>query len=153
MRYRATALALMLALAAIGPAHSSDIYKWVDAEGSVHYGDRPSGDASEERLSITSRPTNPAQIQQQVQARLDQQASAAEAVSNEPKGPSAEELATEAAERKQKCDMYTDRLQQFIEKRHLYRELEDGERYYLTEEEMQAARDDVRGRIAEYCTS
>lgn len=153
MRFTAVVLALILTAAACGAAHSSEIYKWVDAEGNVHYGDRPSGVASEERLTIRSQPTDPARIQQQVQARLDRQAEAAEAAENKPPGPTREERAAEAAERKQKCDMYTQRLETFIVKRHLYRELENGERYYLTEEEMQAARDDVRAKIDEFCTS
>ena len=151
MQFCSKTLALTLAVAFIGSAGASEIYKWVDEDGNVHFEDRPSDEISVEVVDIQSRPTDPELVHQQVQARLDQKASAAEAAANAPQGPSKDELAAEAADRKQKCDMYTQRLQTFIVKRHLYRQQEDGERYYLNEDEMKEARDGVREQIAEYC--
>jgi hypothetical protein len=153
MLFRTMALAITLSIAVIGSAQTNEIYKRVDADGNVHYGDRPSGDPGEEVMAIQSRPTDPAQVQQQVQARHDEQAAAAEAAAAAPQGPSREELAAEAEERQQKCNEYTQRLETYIEKRHLYREEEDGGRYYLTEEEMMQAQDDVSGKIDEFCNN
>ena len=151
MRLRMIAFALTLCIAAVGNAQTNQIYKRVDADGNIHYSDTPTGDPSEEVVPITSRATDPARVQAEVQARLNRQAEVAEAAAEESQGPTREELAAEAAERQQKCDMYTERLETFIVKRHLYQELENGERYYLTEEEMMQAQDDVRAKIDEFC--
>jgi hypothetical protein len=156
MRFRAPALALIIFAAVIfaamsGTAQASDIYKWVDAEGNTHFGDRPAGVAGEERLDIVSRPTDPDTVQQEMQKVHDWEDAKTQAAEEAPKGPTREELAADAADRQQKCSMYTQRLQTFIEKRHLYRQNDNGERYYLSEDEMKSARDGARVQIAEYC--
>ena len=153
MRLKATALALLLAITVTGTVFASEIYKWVDEQGQVHYGDRPTGDTTEERLSIRSQPTDPEAVKNQVQARLAAQETTAETMANESQGPSKEQLRAEAQEREQKCVTYRDRLERFTYSRHLYRENENGEREYLDEEEMQAARDQVQDQIDEYCSS
>ena len=56
----------MLALLFSGPAVAGEVYKFVDAQGNVHYGDRPSGDPEEERLDVVSRATDPAAVQASV---------------------------------------------------------------------------------------
>lgn len=151
-----TAGILLLATFMTGTAATTEIYKWVDADGNIQYGDRPSGSESEVQLQIASRPTDPARIQAQTTARLEQQENAREAareaVANEPQGPSEEELRTEARERAEKCTMYRARLEKFVQSRRLYREDADGERVYLDEAETQAARENVQHQVEEYCS-
>ena len=153
MRYLSFAIALMLAIAVAGAAYAGDIYKWTDEEGNVHFGDRPETETSE-RLAIQSRPTDPARIQAQTQARAEARAKAAEekaAVAAEE--PSPEELQAQAKERAQKCSTYKARMQKYVTSRRLYREDENGERVYLDEDEMLAAREKVESQIEEYCDS
>jgi hypothetical protein len=147
-----TLLLACLAMAAAGAVSASDIYKWTDAEGNVHFGDRPSGAATEERLDISSSPTDPDRIREIVQARNDARAErgqqqAAQAAAE----PTAEELRAAEAERKEKCTMYKERLQKFVTSRRLYREDENGERVYLDEEETLAARARVQEQVVEHC--
>ena len=68
-------------------------------------------------------------------------------------GPTEEELAAQAAEKKQKCDTYKARLQKFVQSRRLYKADENGERVYLDEEQTQAARERVENQVQEYCSS
>ena len=136
-----------------GIAFAGEIYKWTDEQGNVHYGDRPTGAETEERLAITSKSTDPAKVQAQVQARQTARASAAEEEAAEPQGPTPEELAAQAKERDEKCATYKARLQKFLTSRRLYREDENGERVYLDENEMLAARERVQGQVEEYCGS
>ena len=152
MRFRAQVLALITLATFSGVVQATEIYKWVDAEGNTHFGDRPVGVAGEERLDIVSRPTDPEAVQHQLQKVHDWEDSRAEVAEEAAaQEETREERQAEARDRQQKCDMYTQRLQTFIEKRHLYQQLDDGERYYLTEDEMKSARDGVRDQIAEYC--
>ncbi len=152
MRNQAIITVLLLTLVAISGAFAKEIYKWIDEEGNVHYGDRPT-DVQSERVAISSKPTDPSRIQAQAQARVDAQARAAEEAAKAPQGPSPEELQAEADERAQKCTQYRQTLQKFVVSRRLYREDENGERVYLDETETQAARDKAEGQVEEYCTS
>ena len=147
-----TARILLLATLMTGTAVATEIYKWVDADGNIQYGDRPSGAESEVQLQIASRPTDPARIQAQTTARLEQQATAREAAATEPQGPSEEEVLAEARERAEKCTMYRARLEKFVQSRRLYREDANGERVYLDEAETQAARENVQHQVEEYCS-
>jgi hypothetical protein len=147
-----TTLLIGIVLAAGSPA-ASEIYKWTDADGTVHYGDRPTGADFEERLNISSEPTDPQRVQEIVQARAEarserQEAEAAMAANQ----PSPEELRAEAEERAEKCTQYKDRLQKFVTSRRLYKHDENGERVYLDEEETLAARARVQEKVEEYCS-
>lgn len=151
-RIASTMLLAGVVLAAGSPA-AGEIYRWTDENGTVHFGDRPSGADSAVRLDIASEPTDPARIEQIVQARSEARAEREEAeaarAANE---PSPEELRAQAKERAQKCTEYKDRLQKFVTSRRLYRHDENGERVYLDEEETLAARNRVQEKVEEYCS-
>ena len=151
-KYAMTCL-IMMVVSASGIAFANDIYKWTDEDGNIHYGDRPTGDATEERMAISSRSTDPAKVQTRAQSRYAPKESAAEAVASEPQGPTEEELLVQAAQRKEKCDTYKARLQKFVQSRRLYKQDENGERVYLDEDQTQAARERVENQVQEYCHS
>lgn len=153
IRKSAIALVTMLAVSLAGIAFANDIYKWTDEQGNVHYQDRPTGDASEERLTISSKPTDPSKVQAQVVARHEASSAAKEAAAKQPAGPTPEELQAQARERSQKCEKYKARLQKFVTSRRLYREDENGDRVYLNEDEAQAAREQVENKVEEYCNT
>ena len=153
VRKRAIAFVMMLAVSAAGMAFASNIYKWTDDQGNVHYGDRPTRDASEERLAIASRPTDPSKVQARIQARYEAKAAAEEAAASEPAGPTPEELRAQALEREEKCATYKARLQKFLTSHRLYKEDENGERVYLDADETLAARERVQNQVEEYCNS
>jgi hypothetical protein len=144
---------VMLLVSASGIAFANDIYKWTDENGGVHYGDRPTGDATEERLAISSSSTDPSKVQARVQSRYASKEPADQTAANEPQGPTEDELRAQAAERKQKCETYKARLQKFVQSRRLYKQDENGERVYLDEKEAQAARERVETQVQEYCSS
>lgn len=144
----ATTLALVLA----GPATASEIYKWVDENGTVHYVDRPTGSPTEERLDVASRRTNNAAVRASVQARLDRQSEREQA--REKAAEAAQTAAEAAAEREQRaeqCEMYRARMETYLQSRRLYRENESGERVYLDEAETLEARAKVQEKIQETC--
>lgn len=151
MKKQLIAAAATLMFVAPGAAIASDIYKWVDEDGNVHYGDKPSG-AQSERMTIDSRPTNQAQVAAQTQARANARAEAREAEeAAAAEAPSAEELQAAADERRQKCETSRANMQRLVTSRRIYREDESGERVYLDEAEMQATRQRVEDEINEFC--
>ncbi len=153
IRKNTIACLLIFVVSASGIAFANDIYKWTDADGNMHYGDRPSGDATEERLAISSKPTDPSKVQARVESRYAAKESAEAAAASEPQGPTEDELRAQAEERRQKCDTFRARLQKFVTSRRMYKQDDNGERVYLDEEEIQAAREHVENQVQEYCHS
>lgn len=153
MRYQAIAFALMLVLFAASTTAVGQIYKWTDEDGNVHFADKPVGEEAE-KVAIQSKRTNADRVQAEQQARVAASAKAAEEeAAAAPTGPTADEMQARAEERAQKCDMYRERMARFVRSRRIYREDENGERVYMTEEEMQAAREQVENQVQEYCNS
>lgn len=149
---------LLVTLAALattlgGVAIADDIYKWTDAEGNIHYGDRPSGSADEERLTISYRRTSSSDVQNRVKGRQDALAARREAdeAANQ-EAQTAAEKAKEAEELKKRCDTYRSQLEVMVQSRRLYREDESGERVYLDDDQSQEARAKTEELIAENCS-
>ncbi len=148
MQIKTTVFALALTIAASGTLFASEIYKRIDSDGTVHYSDLPTVGA--EHLSIRSRPTDPERAQARVQSRVESQTTSAEEKANAPQGPTAEELRAEARERDEKCNKYRDQQARFTRNRRIYK-MEDGERVYYDEAEMQAARSGVDDQVQQHC--
>lgn len=148
-------LALTCAVAAMtfaAGATANEIYKWTDEDGNVHYEDRPSGAATEERIDIGYRRTDSGAVNQRVQARLDRQAERDEAKSVEAaREEEAAEQAAAAEERAQACERARARLETYLQSRRLYRTDANGERVYLDDAERQQARQKAEEQITEYC--
>lgn len=153
-RYRLMLTLSIAALLASGATVAGEIYKWTDEEGNVHYVDRPTGQPDEMRMrTITSASTDNSAVQARVQARREARAAAEKVAAEAPPELSKEEVRAEQAARAEKCQMYRDRLEQFLRSRRLFEEDESGERTYLSDDEMMAARTRVEEQIQEYCGS
>ncbi len=153
---KAGSLALTFAVAALtfaGGATANEIYKWIDENGNVHYEDRPSGAASEERIDITYRRTNRGAVQKRVQSRLDAQASREEqqSVAAAAAREAADNEAAEA-ERQKACERSRARLETYLQSRRLYRTDDNGERVYLDDEQCAEARRKAEEQVTEFCS-
>lgn len=56
MQIKITVIAFALTIAATSTLLASEIYKWTDEDGNVHFSDRPA--AGVEHVAIQSRPTD-----------------------------------------------------------------------------------------------
>lgn len=151
---RTLAALVVMAITASGGVMASEIYKWTDENGTIHYGDRPSGDASEERLAMTYQRSTAGSVERQVKSLADGTAAREErraAASTE--AQQAEEARAEAEARQQRCQKYRAQLETMLQARRLYREDENGEREYLDDSQRQEARTKAEELIAETCTS
>ncbi len=142
----------VMALTFAGGATANEIYRWVDAEGNVHYGDRPSGAPTEQRLQLSYARTDGSAVEKRVQDRLDAQSAQAEAQAEQAKAEQeAAEEAEIAAEQQRACESARERLETYRSSRRLYKADENGERVYLDEEQRAAASRRIEEQIAEYC--
>jgi len=131
-------LCLSLALAA-GAAWTADVYMAVAPDGTVIYSDRPTApDAKPVDIAITPPSSPPSPI------------AARPGTAPEQSEPSAEDLgaASEpeltAEQRAQNCEIARERVARYANARRLFRQRPDGEREYLSDEEI----DEVRARAA-----
>ncbi len=145
---------LASALTASGGAFADSIYKWTDADGNIHYEDRPSGAATEVRMNLTYSRTDDDAVEQRIEARLDKQTAKREAaVVAAEEAKSADEKRAEADVQQKQCDSYRDTLETQMQARRLYREDENGERVYLDDSARLEARQRTEDFVQEFCDS
>ena len=134
-----------------GTALSGEIYKWTDADGDVHYGDRPTG-TDIERLDMISNSTDNGAIQASIEARHDRDTARTEARSKrDEEDQAAAEARAETAQRGVKCQESRSRMQTYLQSRRLYEQDDAGERVYLDEDQTMQARADAQEMIQKYC--
>ena len=134
-----------------GTALSGEIYKWTDADGDVHYGDRPIG-TDIERLDMISTSTDNDAIQASIAARHDREAARSEARSKRDEdNQAAADAKAEAAQRGVKCQESRSQMQTYLQSRRLYKQDDAGERVYLDEDQTMQARADTQEMIQKYC--
>lgn len=133
-------------------AMASEIYKWTDEEGNVHYEDRPTVD-DVERVAINSSPTSNSSVRASENARRARQSAREDAIAKrDEEERKAAEVAQIAAEREQKCQESRNRMENYLQARRLYREDESGEREYLDDTQVMEAREQAQEDIQAYCT-
>ena len=143
---------LVAALAFCGSTMANEIYKWTDADGTVHYRDTPTGEANEVRLGIAYNRTDKSIIEQQQISLAESQLRRAESkAAAEEADRKAEAEAQAAADQQKQCDGYRKSLQRYNDAYRLYKEGPNGERTYLDDDEMLKARQQLEARIAEDC--
>jgi len=143
----------VMALFIAGGAMANEIYKWTDEEGTVHYEDRPSGAATEERLAITYTRTDSSAVQKRIQARVDAGTARDEArsVAAAAEKEAADNAAVEA-DKAQRCERARARLETYLQSRRLYRTDDSGERVYLDDSQTQEARQKAEDQVTEFCS-
>jgi len=153
MNTRLLLTASLAALLASGIAVAGEIYKWTDDDGNVHYEDRPTGDTQVEHMDVMSSNTDNSIVQARLDANRKARDAARQVASEAPPEMTREEVRAEQQKRRDECQKYRDQLQSFLRSQRLYQEDESGDRSYLSEEEVMAARTRVEGQIQEYCGS
>ena len=143
----------VVALTIAGGAMANEIYKWTDEDGTVHYEDRPTGAATEERLAVTYSRTDSSAVQKRVQAHVDARTAHEEArsVAAAAEKEAADNAAVEA-DKAQRCDKARARLETYLQSRRLYRTDDSGERVYLDDSQTQEARQKAEDQITEFCS-
>jgi hypothetical protein len=148
---------LCAALIAWSGMASAIVYKWVDAQGKVQYGDRPPDGVHAEVVEMqgshaaraaTASPSDPSST------------ATAQTSKGAPRPPSAQDddarkaVDADVAQSKEKeCADAQDRYKKLIEGRRLYKVGADGERQYLTSEEIDSERLNAKHDVDSICNS
>jgi hypothetical protein len=146
------AIAMLLTLVLASFAATAEVFRWVDAQGRVHYSDRPTSEKAKV-VPVESRPTNSeavnkrseAEQAQRQQDEKDKQKLNADMAANKAVAKDTAKLQEE------RCKKAQEAYRVAIESQRLYRLGKNGEREYLTAEEITAARVNARKSLDEAC--
>jgi hypothetical protein len=145
---------LLIASATISVALADNVYKVIDENGTVAYSDRPISGVTEELMDVNISRTN----LQAVAGGQKEQAAMAAAVQTrenheaEDAADAAGRQAALAEQRAAQCEKAKQRSEKYNTHRKLYTMGEDGEREYLSDEELDAARADAALAAEELCS-
>ncbi|HEX4153521.1 MAG TPA: DUF4124 domain-containing protein [Steroidobacteraceae bacterium] len=129
---------------------SAVVYKWVDAQGKLQYGDNPPDGVHAEVVELlgvhNTRSTS---------ASPSSSPSAPKPASPDPTDKDREKAVSSdvAQTREKQCAEAQERYKKLIEGRRLYKTGENGERQYLTSEEIDSERLNAKRDVDETCNS
>jgi hypothetical protein len=135
---------LCAALLAWSTLASAVVYKWVDAQGKVEYGDQPPDGVHAEVVELLGTHNSRAAT------------TPAPAAAKSTGTPSETKKAVDsdvAQSREKQCADAQDRYKKLVEGRRLYKTGDNGERQYLTSEEIDAERLNAKRDIDAICNS
>ena len=148
-----TLLMLTAAAAAFaaGPA-AADVYKFKDDHGNVLYTDKPAT-LPAERLNIQSQKTDTVAVQTRAQEEAKRLQDADKANQQAAGQSKDQQQATQlsATQKAEQCTKARQRYDTYMNSQRLYQQSGDGERKYLSEEELNAARASAKASMDVMC--
>lgn len=144
---------LILSLLLIGES-SAEIYKWVDAEGNVHYGQQRPNDANAEKLDIQQEPTTTFRSGAKAPVKTEETAQNGEQQPAEEPAAQEEKKVETPAEKKQRlaaCARAKKSLATMQSIGRIRSKDEDGNYSYLSQQQKEAKMKQARDLIKKYC--
>lgn len=140
--------------ATVAAAQEASVYRWVDAQGVVHFSDQPAADSSAEELPIRYRKTDRGALQARQKAKQELEAAGEIRENQQSDADAAAEQDRQKvlAERETNCKSARERVAKYNNALRLYRPGPNGERVYLTNEELDVERADAKRTVDQWCS-
>ncbi|MBL8201187.1 MAG: DUF4124 domain-containing protein [Chromatiales bacterium] len=134
-------------------AQEASVYRWVDAQGIVHFSDQPAADSSAEELPIRYRKSDRGALQARLKAKSELDAAGELREGQEADANAAAEADRQKvlAERDTNCKAARDRVAKYTNALRLYKPGPNGERVYLNNEELDVERADANRAVEQWC--
>ena len=149
MRYPIFIFLLMLPLLA-----QAAVYKWIDDEGNVHYGDRPAGSEPSVEMEVDDSVTIPSfggrDDSMSREERRERLLQAMEEDRLEKKQQREQKQALKQRNRK-KCNFYRDRMRHYQRASGIYQLDQDGNRVYMSDADRAKSTKNLQKKIDKYC--
>jgi hypothetical protein len=147
-----TVLVLSAVAAFAAGAAAADVYKFKDDHGNVLYTDKPAT-LPAERLNIQSQKTDTVAVQTRAEEETKRMQSADKANQeaagrNKEQQQAAQQSATEKADQ---CTTARQRYDTYMKSHRLYEQMPDGQRKYLSDQELTAARASAKATMDVMC--
>ena len=144
-------LTVAAAVLAAGPV-AADVYKFKDDKGNVLYTDKPST-LPAERLNIQSQKTDTVAVQTRQQEEMkrmqDADKSSQQAAGQNKDQQQATQLS--ATQKAEQCTKARQRYDTYMNSQRLYQQSPDGQRKYLSDDELNAARASAKASMDVMC--
>ena len=142
------------AFGAAALAQEASVYKWVDPQGVPSYSDQPPPESAAKEIPIYYRKTDRGALQARVKAKseLDAAADVREGQGADADAAAEADRQKVLAEREATCQQAKDRVAKYSIAHKLYKPGADGERVYLTSEELDVERADANKAVDQWCT-
>ena len=134
-------------------AQEASVYKWVDSQGVPHFSDQPPANSGAQELAIHYNKTDRAALQASQKAKADLNTAADTRKGLEADADAAAEADRQKvlAERETNCKAAKDRVEKYNNALRLYKPGPNGERVYLTSEELDVERADANRAVEQSC--
>ncbi|WP_339907243.1 DUF4124 domain-containing protein [Pseudomonas guineae] len=138
---------VLLCLLLLPGLAAAEIYRWTDANGHVHFGQRPAV-AGAEKVEVKPQVVERDQLTREREERTSRFYDA-----RREEQAQASAVATERqVKRAQECRELSKRLASIPEGRSYYRDEADGQRSYYSDKQIDTARQQLQSRVAERCS-
>ncbi len=131
----------------------AEIFKWVDADGNVHYGDKPTGASSEadnaEQVDLPKQQTVP--MTSPERQRRQQKYLQSFTEERERKEKAKQAAAAAAAKTKKKCEAARKKLHRYQHARYLYRKDEQGNKVVADDAEHARVMANAEAAVKKHC--
>jgi hypothetical protein len=146
-------LLLFAALIAWSGMASAVVYKWVDAQGKLQYGDRPPDGVHAEVVELLG--THPGAVRTAPTASTAQSSAPAPKITADSPTSDVKRAVDQdvAQTRDKQCNDAQERYKKLIEGRRIYKTGPDGERQYMTSDEIDNERLNAKREIDTVCNS
>jgi hypothetical protein len=144
---------LICLLAVIGFTAQAEIYKWTDAQGRVHYGDRPGGDNAQ-AMPVAPAPEATGQTAVESAAQRAQRRQRMLDIYREEraeKEAAREQARQELNKTKENCRRARLEYDRFSKSRLIYDYEDNGERRYLSDKEREGYVESLRQAVERWC--
>lgn len=146
-------LILIVSLVLAAGVQASEVYRTKDAKGQPVYTDKPMT-LPAERLDVKTATTDTVEVQQRYEEQMKRYSESdkarADAAAKAAEAGKAKELSAE--DRAKRCQEARDRYQSYMNARRLYEPgATEGERRYLDSAEIDAARENAKKTMDEFC--
>ncbi|WP_254795524.1 DUF4124 domain-containing protein [Atopomonas hussainii] len=139
----------LLALALLPALASAEIYRWVDSEGRVHFGERPQGSGAQ-AVDVKPQVVENDAATRESQERMRQILKAREGERADQRQRQAE-TAAQNAQQQERCSELRGELENIARGGNFYRYDESGQRQYYSQEEIAAAKQRMQDNYQRYC--
>ncbi|MDQ1363888.1 MAG: hypothetical protein QG652_1750 [Pseudomonadota bacterium] len=133
------------------PAYS-EVFKWVDAQGNTHYGDKPADKQTSTQINVAAPETKitEPQLSEERDERRRRLADAMQEDRLKKKEEKEKKLQQQQQLNKQ-CIYARDQLRQYEDSGYLYQLDKDGNRITMSDEQRQSSIDKYRANIKKHC--
>jgi hypothetical protein len=142
-----------MSCAAFAQELETSIYKWVDEEGVTNYGSLPPDWETAERTHVHARRSNSQVLQSNTEEKATQN-QVKKIRKNQERtqaGEAANERSETTAQAAEKCQQAKQQLKTYSEAMRLFRTDENGERVFLSDDEIDSTRADAIKAVNQWC--